>query len=86
MIEEKFSIVIKNASILDGTGAPEFIADIGIIGAGIAIVDKTCSLSQGKETIDAAGYIVTPGFVDIHTHYDGQVCWAKQVTLPWATI
>ena len=80
MIEEKFSIVIKNASILDGTGAPEFIADIGIIGAEIAIVDKTCSLSQGKETIDAAGYIVTPGFVDIHTHYDGQVCWDKQVT------
>jgi N-acyl-D-amino-acid deacylase len=75
-----FGTIIKNASIIDGTGVPEFKADIGITGAKITAVDKTCSLDGAVEVIDASGLLVTPGFVDIHTHYDGQVCWDKQVT------
>ena len=75
-----FSTIIKNARVLDGTGSPEFTADIGITGITITAVDRTCSLDDAVEIIDARGLLVTPGFVDIHTHYDGQICWDKQVT------
>ena len=73
-------LVIRNASIIDGTNQPAFDADIAIDEGRIAAVDRSRGLSPGKRTVDAAGHLLTPGFVDIHTHYDGQVCWDKQVT------
>lgn len=65
--------VIKSGTIIDGTGAKPFIGDIGIQDGKIVEVGSVSSAA--KETVDADGSIVTPGFVDVHTHYDGQVTW-----------
>jgi N-acyl-D-aspartate/D-glutamate deacylase len=66
-------LIIKNGEIVDGTGAPKFRGDVGVKDGRIVAVGKV--ESAAKRTIDAEGAIVTPGFVDIHTHYDGQVSW-----------
>ena len=66
-------LVIRNGRIVDGTGAPAFTGDIAIDGAKIASVGGKAG--PGRREIDANGLIVTPGWVDIHTHYDGQVAW-----------
>ena len=68
-----YDIVIKNGSVIDGTGAARFNADIGIVDGKI----KTIGVIDGdaKETIDAKGQIVSPGFIDGHTHMDAQVSW-----------
>ena len=73
-----FDLVIRNGTVVDGTGAPARRADVGIRDGKIAAVDA--GLPPGKEEIDAAGKLVTPGFVDVHTHYDAQVTWDPQVT------
>ena len=68
-----YDLIIKNGLIYDGIGSEPFAADIAISDekiVKIGILDK-----EAKNTIDATGKIVTPGFVDIHTHYDGQVTW-----------
>ena len=69
-----FDLIIRNGTVVDGTGAPACRADVAVengviveIAAGIA--------ADAREEIDATGRIVTPGFVDVHTHYDGQVTW-----------
>ena len=75
---EFYDLVIKNGSIVDGSGKEKFQADIGIKDG---IIKKIGSLNDiGKENIDASGFIVSPGFVDIHTHYDGQAIWDNQLT------
>ena len=66
-------LVIRNGRIVDGTGRPAFAADLAIDGGRIARIEP--SIGGGRRVIDARGAIVTPGFVDIHTHYDGQVTW-----------
>ena len=66
-------IVIRNGTILDGTGGEAHAGDVAIDGATIAAVGVVNG--KGAREIDASGHIVTPGFVDIHTHYDGQVSW-----------
>jgi N-acyl-D-amino-acid deacylase len=66
-------LIIKNGEIVDGTGAPKFRGDVGVKDGRIAAVGKVEGVA--RRTIDADGAIVTPGFVDIHTHYDGQVSW-----------
>ena len=74
-------LLISNANIVDGTGAPAFKGDIAIDeGKIVAITEPGKGPEVAKKIIDAAGDLVTPGFVDIHTHYDGQVCWDKLVT------
>jgi N-acyl-D-aspartate/D-glutamate deacylase len=73
-----FDLVIRNGSIVDGTGAAPFKADIGVQNGRIAAIGS--GLAAGTEEIDATGQIVTPGFVDIHTHYDGQVTWEDRLT------
>ena len=65
--------LIKNAAIVDGTGQQPRNGDIAIAGGKIAAVGRVDG--QAKETIDAAGAYATPGWVDVHTHYDGQVSW-----------
>ena len=68
-----FDLIIKNGSIYDGKGSQPYQADIAISNKKIVeIGDIKC---EAKKVIDAEGKIVTPGFVDIHTHYDGQVTW-----------
>ena len=66
-------IAIRGGTIVDGTGAPSFQGDLGIKDGKIAAVGD--NVGEAKREIDAKGAIVTPGFVDIHTHYDGQVSW-----------
>jgi N-acyl-D-amino-acid deacylase len=71
-------LVIRNGRIIDGTGAPAFAGDIAIDGSRITSIGG--SAGAGHEEIDAAGMIVTPGFVDIHTHYDAQAMWDPDMT------
>ena len=68
-----YDLLVKNGTIVDGTGAPRYRGDVAI--ADGAIVEVGEISGTAKETIDADGCVVTPGFVDIHTHYDGQVSW-----------
>ena len=69
----KIDLVIRGGTVIDGTGSPGYEADVVIQDGRIAEIGKVNA--SGKEEIDAKGQIVTPGFVDIHTHYDGQVTW-----------
>ena len=68
-----FDLIIKNGSIYDGKGSEPYQADIAILNE--KIVEIGDIKGEAKKVIDAEGKIVTPGFVDIHTHYDGQVTW-----------
>ncbi|MEZ5958268.1 MAG: D-aminoacylase [Hyphomonadaceae bacterium] len=70
-------LVIRNGTIVDGSGAPRFVGDVAIDGGLITAVGQ--NLPKGKEEIDAAGKIVSPGWVDIHTHYDGQATWDQEM-------
>ncbi|MFC4292799.1 amidohydrolase family protein [Sphingorhabdus arenilitoris] len=70
-------MVIRGGRIVDGTGATSFTADIAIDGGLISAVGHV--EAQGREEIDASGLTVTPGFVDIHTHYDGQATWDAEM-------
>ncbi len=71
-------LVIKGGTVVDGTGAEPVIADVGVRGG--RIVEVGAISEAATETVDAAGLWVTPGFVDIHTHYDGQVTWDENFT------
>ena len=68
-----YDLIIKNGTVYDGTGRKPFFADVAIKGNKIVAIGELEESS--KEVIDAKGKIVAPGFVDIHTHYDGQVTW-----------
>lgn len=72
-----YDIVIRNGTIIDGSGGPGFKGDIAVSGKTIAAVGS--SVGPGKQEIDASGKLVTPGFVDIHTHYDGQATWDAEL-------
>jgi len=69
----KYDLMIKGGTIADGSGSASFVADVGIKDGLIAAVGELDG--EATKTIDAKGYLVTPGFVDIHTHFDGQVTW-----------
>jgi N-acyl-D-amino-acid deacylase len=64
-------LLIKDGNIVDGSGRKPFLGDIAIKDGRVAAVGKLGS-EAARETIDAAGRMVAPGFVDIHTHYDGR--------------
>ncbi|MDH4017148.1 MAG: D-aminoacylase, partial [Actinomycetota bacterium] len=64
-------LVIRGGTLVDGTGAPKRQADIAIDGDRITAVGN--DVGEGRREIDATGQLVAPGWVDIHTHYDGQV-------------
>ncbi|MDX6232363.1 MAG: hypothetical protein QOH68_1347 [Nocardioidaceae bacterium] len=74
----RFDLVIRGGNVVDGTGAPGRSADIGITGGRIAEVGSI-DAAAGDRVVDADGALVTPGWVDIHTHYDGQVTWDPHV-------
>jgi N-acyl-D-amino-acid deacylase len=71
-----YDLVIRNGTIVDGTGLPRYRADVGIIGDRIAAIGRVPG--RGKEEFDATGQVVSPGFIDGHTHMDAQVFWDPQ--------
>ena len=72
-----YDLVLRGGTVVDGTGAPPFVGDVAVSGGRIAEVGT--DLAQGREEIDARGKLVTPGFVDVHTHYDGQATWDERL-------
>ncbi len=70
-------LVIRGGTVVDGTGAPSFTADVAVSDGRIAEVGK---VGAGKREVDATGLLVAPGWVDIHTHYDGQATWDANMT------
>ncbi len=73
-----YDLVIRGGTLVDGTGAPSRHADVAIDGDQVVAVGN--DLGEARREIDAAGLLVTPGWVDIHTHYDGQVTWDPHLT------
>jgi N-acyl-D-amino-acid deacylase len=73
-----YDLLIKNGTIVDGTGAPPRHGDIAIEGGTIAEVGTVDG--SARQTIDASDLIVAPGFIDPHTHYDAQICWDPLLT------
>lgn len=69
-----YDLLIVNGTVIDGTGAPKRLADVAVLDGKIAAIGENLS-RDAREIIDASGRIVTPGFIDLHTHYDGQVTW-----------
>ena len=69
-----YDLIIKNGTVIDGSGMPRFQADIGIQQGKIATVGRLRGV-MSRETLDADGHIVSPGFIDAHTHMDAQVAW-----------
>ncbi|MEW6301746.1 MAG: amidohydrolase family protein, partial [Thermodesulfobacteriota bacterium] len=68
-----YDILIKNGTVVDGTGAPRYRADVAASGGKIVEIGKVTG--GAEKVIDAGDLIVAPGFVDPHTHYDAQICW-----------
>jgi len=68
-----YDLVIRNGTVVDGTGLPNYRADVGLNGDRIATIGRIAE--RGNEEIDATGHVVSPGFIDGHTHMDAQVFW-----------
>lgn len=62
-----YSLVLKNATVIDGTGKPAYQADLGIAGDKIAAIGE---IQQAENAVDVSGMVVTPGFIDPHSHAD----------------
>ena len=78
----QYDLKITDGTIIDGTGKARYRGDVGIRAG--KVVALGAAPGEARETIDAAGRIVAPGFVDIHTHYDAQILWDRMLTIsPW---
>lgn len=73
-----FDLIVRNGAVIDGLGTPPRTADVAVR-AGVIVEVGTVSGTAARE-IDATGLLVTPGFVDLHTHYDGQAIWSDRLT------
>ena len=74
-----FDTLIQGGEVVDGTGAAARKADVGIVDGKIAAIGDLAG-SETAKTIDATGQVVTPGFVDLHTHLDAQIDWDPELT------
>ncbi len=74
-----YDLIIRNGTIVDGLGGEPYVGDVGVRGGVIAAVGHVNGDGAERE-IDATGLLVTPGFVDLHTHYDGQSIWSERMT------
>ncbi|MBV8221661.1 MAG: amidohydrolase family protein, partial [Solirubrobacterales bacterium] len=77
-MEANADLVIRGGTVFDGGGGEPFEADIAVRDGKILAVGEFAG--RGAEEIDAAGRMVTPGFIDVHTHYDGQLIWAERLS------
>jgi N-acyl-D-aspartate/D-glutamate deacylase len=77
-MDQRFDLVIRGGTVFDGTGSEPRDADVAISDRRIVEIGKFSG--SGVEELDAKGTIVTPGFIDIHTHYDAQVTWSSEIT------
>jgi len=77
-MDRRYDLVIRGGTIADGSGSAPFVGDVAVSGGRIAAVGDVAG--EGREEIDARDRLVTPGFVDIHTHYDGQALWDARLT------
>jgi N-acyl-D-aspartate/D-glutamate deacylase len=68
-----FDLVVHNGTVVDGSGLPRYRADVGICDGRVAVIGRI--REAGSQEIDAEGHFVAPGFIDVHTHLDVQVCW-----------
>ncbi len=76
-------LVIRGATVVDGTGAPPQRADVGLAAGRIAVVGPSIA-DAARRAIDAGGLALAPGFIDLHTHYDAQVLWDRLLSIsPW---
>ena len=73
-----YDLIIRNGNVVDGLGGEPYVGDVAISGGLIAAVGLVDG--DGVREIDATGLLVTPGFVDLHTHYDGQAIWSDRMT------
>jgi N-acyl-D-amino-acid deacylase len=73
-----FDLIIRNGTVVDGSAGPRFVADVAIKDGIIAAVGH--DLGPAAREIDASGLLVAPGWVDAHTHYDGQIMWDRMLT------
>ena len=73
-----YDVLIQNGTVIDGTGAQQFQADVAVSNGQIAQIGKVSE--NADQIIDASGLIVAPGFIDPHTHYDAQICWDPQIS------
>ena len=77
-----YDIRIDNATIVDGTGTPGYSGSVGISGGKIVALGK--APDDAATIINGTGKIVSPGFIDIHTHYDAQIMWDRMLSVsPW---
>ena len=76
--EMGYDIVIRNGTVIDGLGGEPYTADVAV-SDGLIVALGTVE-GAGRREIDATGLLVTPGFVDLHTHYDGQAIWSERMT------
>jgi N-acyl-D-amino-acid deacylase len=77
-----FDVLIRGGTLVDGTGAPAARGDVALAGGKVAATGDV--KGSAAKTFDATGCVVSPGFVDIHTHYDAQIFWDRMVTIsPW---
>jgi N-acyl-D-amino-acid deacylase len=74
-----YDLIIRNGTIVDGLGGEPYVGDVAVRDSVIAAVG-TVNGSSAKREIDATGLLITPGFVDLHTHYDGQSIWSERLT------
>lgn len=74
-----YDLIIRNATIVDGLGGEPYVGDVAVADNVIKAVGAINGATAGRE-IDATGLLVTPGFVDLHTHYDGQSIWSERLT------
>ncbi len=68
-----YDLIIRNGTVVDGSGLPRYQADVAIANGRIAAIGKIND--SAKEVIDAEGHVVSPGFIDGHTHMDAQIFW-----------
>ncbi|MBX9748006.1 MAG: amidohydrolase family protein [Roseococcus sp.] len=73
------SLIIRGGTLVDGTGGQPFEADLVVAHGRIAAIGRNLSVPRGTPELDARGHLVTPGFVDIHTHYDAQATWTSEI-------